>query len=54
MTALTAKVVAMAVLGQNVIPVIFIIPTFNLMAILCMVNTIRNIQEAGAHPGELR
>jgi hypothetical protein len=35
MTALTAKVVAMAMLGYNVIPVIFIIPTFNIFSIIC-------------------
>ncbi|HET7115520.1 MAG TPA: hypothetical protein VFI29_03475, partial [Hanamia sp.] len=33
MTALTAKVIAMAILGYNVIPVIYIIPTFNLITI---------------------
>jgi hypothetical protein len=32
MTALTAKVVAMGLLGQNIVPVVFIIPTFNLAA----------------------
>jgi hypothetical protein len=45
MTALTAKVIAMAMLGQNVIPVIFIIPTFSLIAIYCAVATFRNIRE---------
>jgi hypothetical protein len=34
MTALTAKVVAMAILGYNVIPAIFIIPAFNLLNII--------------------
>lgn len=35
MTALTAKVIAMGIMGYNIIPVIFIIPTFALAAILC-------------------
>jgi hypothetical protein len=35
MTALTAKVIAMYSLGYNVIPVIFIIPTFNIITIAC-------------------
>lgn len=44
MTALSAKVIAMALLGYNVIPVIFIIPLFNIMAILFAVKTIKNIK----------
>lgn len=42
MTALSAKVIAMALLGYNVVPAIFIIPTFNVVAILCTVKTIKN------------
>ncbi|RYZ47525.1 MAG: hypothetical protein EOP49_21110 [Sphingobacteriales bacterium] len=34
MTALTAKVIAMAILGANVVPVIFIIPLMNLLTVL--------------------
>lgn len=49
MTALTAKVLAMNYLGYNVIPVIFIIPVFNLIAIFCMVIVLRQIRE---EPGE--
>jgi hypothetical protein len=33
MTALTAKIIAMALQGVNVVPVVFIIPTFNLITI---------------------
>ena len=46
MTALTAKVMAMALLGYNVTPVIFIIPTFNLITIICTITILRNIQES--------
>ncbi len=35
MTALTAKVLAMAFLGQNVVPVVFLIPGMNAAAIWC-------------------
>ncbi|WP_018477587.1 hypothetical protein [Pontibacter roseus] len=45
MTALTAKVVAIALLDYNVIPVIFIIPTFNLLTVLSSVFLFRNIRE---------
>jgi hypothetical protein len=45
MTALTAKVLAMKMLGQDVVPVIFIIPTFNLLAISCATVALRNIRE---------
>jgi hypothetical protein len=48
MTALTAKVVAMWVLGYSVIPVIFIIPTFNLITIICTVVILKNIVELPA------
>ena len=43
MTALTAKVVAMSILGFNVFPVIFIIPAFNLLTIICTVTILRRI-----------
>jgi hypothetical protein len=46
MTALTAKVIAMALLGYNVIPVVFIIPTFNLIAILCTIAIVKHINES--------
>jgi len=48
MTALTAKVIAMAWLGYNVIPVVFIIPTFNLFTLLCSVSILKNIVEPTA------
>jgi hypothetical protein len=45
MTALTAKVIAMATLGQNVMPAIIIIPAFNLLSIICTVYIFKNIRE---------
>jgi len=45
MTALTAKIIAMAMNAVNVIPAIFIIPTFNFIAILCAYLMIKNIRE---------
>jgi hypothetical protein len=45
MTALTAKVIAMALLGYNVVPVIFIIPLFNVLTILSSFLIFRNIKE---------
>jgi hypothetical protein len=44
MTALTAKVIAMAMLGYNVIPVIFIIPAFNFMAMAGALLILKNIK----------
>lgn len=44
-TALTAKVIAMALLGYNVIPVIFIIPFFNVVALICSILTLKNTRE---------
>jgi hypothetical protein len=44
MTALSAKVVAMAGNDVNVIPAIFIIPTINLITILSAIFMIRSIQ----------
>ncbi|MDX5422003.1 MAG: hypothetical protein LPK14_07110 [Hymenobacteraceae bacterium] len=44
MTALTAKIIAMALAGVSVFPVVFIIPTFNLIAIVCEVLLLRNIR----------
>ena len=45
MTALTAKIVAMALSGVNVIPSIFIIPAFHIITILCAVFMMINIQK---------
>ena len=45
MTALTAKVIAMWSLGYNVVPVIFIIPTFNVITIVCTVLLLGNVGE---------
>ncbi len=47
MTALTAKVLAMAQLGQEVIPAIIIIPLFNITAIVCTIFILKHIQSTG-------
>ncbi|MDD4239440.1 MAG: hypothetical protein PHT62_12930 [Desulfotomaculaceae bacterium] len=44
MTALTAKIIAMGMAGYNIIPVIFIIPTFNLLAVICSALLLKNIK----------
>lgn len=44
MTALTAKLIAIALNDVPVIPAIFIIPTFNLITILCAGLMIKNIR----------
>ena len=46
MAALTAKVVAMGMLGQNIVPAIVIIPLFGLISIICSVLIIKNIRES--------
>jgi len=46
MTALTAKVIAMGLLGQNVIPAIIIIPLVALISITCTFLILKNIREA--------
>jgi hypothetical protein len=46
MTALTAKVIAMGLLGQNVIPAIIIIPLVGLISITCTFLILKNIREA--------
>jgi hypothetical protein len=43
MTALTAKIIAMALLGYNVIPVVFLIPAFNILTIICTIVILRKI-----------
>jgi hypothetical protein len=45
MTALTAKVLAMAYLGYNAIPAIFVIPGFNFITVVCTVTILKNIIE---------
>lgn len=49
MTALTAKVIALGVLGYKVIPVIFIIPAFNLAALVCTALILKNIKGEADH-----
>jgi hypothetical protein len=48
MTALTAKVLAMAYLGYNAIPAIFVIPGFNFITVVCTVTILKNIIEESA------
>ncbi|MBN1541189.1 hypothetical protein JW992_03515 [candidate division KSB1 bacterium] len=43
MTALTAKIIAMAINGVNVIPVIFIIPMMNAISVVCLWSLMKNI-----------
>lgn len=45
MMALSAKIVAMASLGYNVIPAIFIIPLFGIASIGCTVLILKNLKE---------
>jgi len=45
MTALIAKIIAMALAGVNVIPAIFIIPCIAVVAIVCSVILLKNINE---------
>ena len=45
MAALTAKVIAMGMLGQNVMPAIVIIPFFGLLSIACTIAIFKNIME---------
>ena len=44
MTSLVAKIIAMAINNVNVIPVIFIIPTFSIVAILCSCFMLKNLK----------
>jgi hypothetical protein len=44
MTALTAKIIAMALNDVNVIPVIFIIPSITIITIVSAVLMMKNIQ----------
>lgn len=45
MVALTAKIVAMGLLGQNIIPAVFIIPALVLISIICSFLLLKNIKE---------
>jgi hypothetical protein len=45
MTALTAKVIGMSTLGYNVIPVIYVIPAFNLLTVICTIGILRSISK---------
>ena len=44
MSALVAKIIAMSLAGANVVPVIFIIPTSLVLAIICTLVLFRNIK----------
>ena len=52
MAALTAKVIAMAILDYNVVPVIYLIPTFFILSVLCSIDVLRNINEANMRVSE--
>jgi hypothetical protein len=43
MTALSAKIIAMKILDYNVVPAIFIIPSFNVITIICCLIILRSI-----------
>ncbi|HKL18304.1 MAG TPA: hypothetical protein VJ905_05025, partial [Halalkalibaculum sp.] len=45
MLALIAKVIAMWSMGENVVPAIFIIPAFGLVALICTLFIFNNIKE---------
>lgn len=45
MLALTAKVIAMGLLGQNIIPVVFIIPVFAITSITCGIFILKSLDE---------
>jgi len=45
MSALTAKIIAMALHDVNVVPVVFIIPTINLATIACAILMLRSINK---------
>jgi hypothetical protein len=45
MTALTAKIIAMAMTGVNVIPAVFIIPSILVISVICSLHLLRNINE---------
>lgn len=45
MTALSAKVIAMALLDYPVVPVIFIIPSFNILTVICTIVLLKNCDE---------
>jgi hypothetical protein len=45
MTALSAKIIAMSYSGFNVVPVIFVIPTFTIISILLTMATFKKIHE---------
>lgn len=45
MTALSGKIIGMALAGVNVVPVIFIIPTINLITILSSIIIFKNIHD---------
>jgi hypothetical protein len=48
MMALTSKIIAMGLQGQNIIPVIFIIPAFGLISITCaslMLKSFKNVNQ---------
>ncbi len=51
MTALVAKIIAMGLLGQNIMPAIVIIPLVTFISIGCTVLIFKNIKESGYSQG---
>lgn len=45
MAALTAKIIAMGMLGQNIMPAIVIIPLFGVISLICSILIFKNIKE---------
>ncbi len=50
MTALCAKIIAMGILGYNIIPAVFIIPVFTAISILCAYLLLSNIRKDSKIP----
>jgi len=46
MTALTAKIIAMGLLGQNIIPVVFIIPVILMITLIIDIQLLKSIKQA--------
>jgi hypothetical protein len=45
MTALIAKIIAMALAGVNVIPAVFIVPCIAVISVVCAVILLKNMNE---------
>lgn len=49
MLALTAKIIAMGILGYNIIPVVYIISTFTIVTIVCLVIVVLKLNNKNYH-----